>query len=174
MALACLGARLAGVPLIVTRPSMIENLYGRSYRRRQLYSIVDRFTIRYAEILIGVSLLGVHHLIQVSRANPSKVRLIHNGIELRRYQNHGHKLIKDRESLVTLGMVAQLTPVKGWFDFLRVIHLVRQSGVNAEGVIVGDGPLRNALQAEVDTMKLGAAYPVHRISGQSGEVPLGF
>ena len=54
---------------------------------------------------------------------------------------------------VTLLFVANLVPYKNPDVFIEMVALLRQSGVDAQGIILGDGPERERLQA--DCARLG-------------------
>jgi glycosyltransferase involved in cell wall biosynthesis len=52
------------------------------------------------------------------------------------------------------GTVGRLVPEKDHLTFLRVLHRLRQIRSDVHGVIVGDGPLRNQLEAAAAQMGL--------------------
>jgi glycosyltransferase involved in cell wall biosynthesis len=53
-------------------------------------------------------------------------------------------------------MVAQLTPPKGWGDFIECIGRLVAMNADVKGVIVGDGPLRAAIERDVRSRGLEA------------------
>jgi len=51
--------------------------------------------------------------------------------------------------------VARLAPVKGQFELLKAIAELRRRGVPASVVVVGEGPLRSAVESEIRRLELG-------------------
>jgi glycosyltransferase involved in cell wall biosynthesis len=154
-ALACFFAR---VPLVVTRPVMLEDQIAYSRARRSIYSAIDRLiTLPLAHKIIAVSQKGFSHLRDHCCVDAEKLELIWNGIDLKRMsvkvESPGHSLQPDARP-IRLGMIAQLTPPKGWFDFLEVIARLKSRGNSVQGVIVGDGPLRSELMQKAEALGL--------------------
>jgi L-malate glycosyltransferase len=150
--LACFGGRLAGVPVVITRPSMIEDQITYSPLRRRLYSLIGRATVlRLARRIIAVSGAGYQHLRHYCGAEERRLQLIYNGIDPSRFpvRQHNDNRGEPRSPPVVIGMVAQLLPSKGWPDFIEVIGRLRRQGLNVLGLIVGEGELREALEADV-------------------------
>ena len=155
--LACFGGRLVGVPVLVTRPVMVEDQVTYPSWRRRLYSIIDRATtLRLAQRIITVSRAGYQHLRDHCRVRSERLQLIYNGIDLHRFpprsstDNRGEVT----QLPVVIGMVAQLFPPKGWPDFIEVIDRLRQQGLHVRGLIVGEGELREELERDVARREL--------------------
>jgi len=51
-------------------------------------------------------------------------------------------------------MTAQLTHVKGWSEYLRVVDKLSRAHPSLRALVIGDGPLRGALESEVSRMGL--------------------
>ena len=152
-ALATLAGNMSRNPVVVTRPVMLEELITISRLRRRLYAFFDRFTISRASRLVAVSKAGRNHLIGVARADPDKVDLIHNGIDLERFSpDPAGETQTDTgapQTHVEIGMVAQLTRPKGWVDFVNVIAQLREWKCDVKGLVVGGGPLEGAICDEI-------------------------
>ncbi len=149
-AAACLGGALAGMPVVITRPVMIEDITNYSAMRRRIYSRIDKLiTMRRAACIVAVSEAGLRHLTEVTGASRARVRLIRNGADLSRYRvrAHGSSQGGANEKPVVLGMIGHLLPYKGWDDFLRVIARLKGAGLNLRGEIVGEGVERPRLEA---------------------------
>ena len=58
---------------------------------------------------------------------------------------------------VTLLFVANLVPYKNPDVFIEMVALLRQSGVDAQGIILGDGPERERLQAQCTRLGMDRA-----------------
>lgn len=156
--IAALACYWAGVPLVLSRPVMLEDQVSYSALRRKIYSIIDRvITLPLAGKVIAVSERGLKHLKNHCGVNEEKLTLIWNGIDLRRISAksiESDASLQTEDAPVRLGMVAQLFPPKGWFDFLEVIARLKSRGNSVRGVIVGDGPLRSRLQQKVHDLDL--------------------
>lgn len=142
--IAGIACRMSGVPLVVTRPVMIEDMTTYPRWRLRIYQTVDRIGLSLARVVVAISDQGMRRL-QVANPNVSKkLRLVRNGVDL--------SLFKPRPFLhgdsceFVVGMVAQLTPQKSWPDFLSVIRILHSKGIPVRGLIVGDGPMRSDLQ----------------------------
>ena len=59
--------------------------------------------------------------------------------------------IKTDHVLVTVG---KLIPKKNMDIFVKVVHLLRQKGVDVSGVIIGDGPLSGSIEHLIRSLKL--------------------
>lgn len=156
--LAALACFLAGVPLVVTRPVMLEDQIAYSTARRSIYSAIDRFiTLPMAHKIIAVSQKGLSHLREHCGVHASKLELIWNGIDLKRmtvkFEKPGNSPQPNSQP-IRLGMIAQLFPPKGWFDFLEVIARLKSRGNSVQGVIVGDGPLLSELIQRAEALSL--------------------
>jgi glycosyltransferase involved in cell wall biosynthesis len=159
--LACFGGQLCDLPVVVTRPVMIEDQILYSPLRRKIYSFIDRATtLRIARHTIAVSLAGYRHLSNYSGVDTTRLRLIYNGIHLESFppRLHGAADGSGKVSPVVIGMVAQLFPPKGWPDFIEVIDSLRHKGFNVFALIVGEGELRETLEADVARRNLQSYF----------------
>ncbi len=157
--LACLGGSYAGLPVIITRPVMIEDQITYSPALRRLYSLVDRTTtLRLVRRVIAVSQKGYQHLRDYCGIEERRLQRIYNGINLCRFEirQHNENRGESNRPPVVIGMVAQLFPPKGWPDFIEAIARLRDQGDNVFGLIVGEGELRDALEADVANRGLHA------------------
>lgn len=150
-AFAAFAGRACGIPVVVTRPVMIEHLVNVSHARRQLYGRVDRMTLRLARRVIAVSDAGRRHLQAFGHVPSERLDVVYNGVDLRRF---APRPARDHDGRLTIGMVAQLTSAKGWEDFIALVEgLVERAGpVHAK--IIGDGPLRGTLETLVRERRL--------------------
>jgi glycosyltransferase involved in cell wall biosynthesis len=95
---------------------------------------------------------------------PKHLFVIRNGIDLQRF--HASSLPLDGP--VCLVGVGSLLPVKRWDRLMRAAVQLRQQGLTFQARIIGDGPLRRALQQEVQRLGLAA---VVKLPGYSDDVP---
>ena len=110
----------------------------------KIYEVIDCITLSFASALIAVMKQGKKDLIEIYKVPQERVKLIYNGIKLEKYESmassEGTGSI--HEPLVTIGMAAQFTSVKGWPDFLNTIKELKDQGKNIRGMLIGDGPER--------------------------------
>ncbi|MBE0663253.1 MAG: glycosyltransferase family 4 protein [Bacteroidales bacterium] len=92
--------------------------------------------------------------------DPGKATVIHSGIDLNKFKN-----LKDYGSLkkefglsdetVLIGNVAALAPHKDYKTFVRTAEILLKNNPDLRFVIVGDGPERKTIEAEIKTRQLG-------------------
>ncbi len=157
--LATVAARCVGVPHVIrVVHGMPEPFKGRNNVNMFLYTIVDRLVIGwFVTRIIAVSSDIERALVRVYGA--ARVVRIHNGIDLEIVQVRIPRSNKRKEwnfsDRVTLvGTVGRLVPVKGHAVLLEALQILRESDRTVNLVIVGDGPLREHLEAEVRRLGL--------------------
>lgn len=150
-------ARLCGVPVV------IETSHSREpWRKGWLKSkyIVDRLAGTCVNRFIAVSSACAGHLTGNKRVDPSRVRVIHNGCDLQKFDPQ--KLAPEgmRQSLgfgntdPILLVLARLEPQKGHHVLLDAMPGVLKEFPNARLVCVGDGALRDNLEAQARTLRI--------------------
>jgi glycosyltransferase involved in cell wall biosynthesis len=95
---------------------------------------------------------------------PKHLFVIRNGIDLQRFRTTPLPL----DGPVCLVGVGSLLPVKRWDRLVCAAAQLRQQGLTFQVRIIGDGPLRRALQQEIQ--RLGLAGVVE-LPGYSDDVP---
>ena len=153
---AVLAARQTNIPIIITRPVMLCDQVHYSKIKRKFYELIDQYiTLKLANRIVAVSELGRRILFNRYKVLSSKIQVIHNGIDLNKFEiQKNNKRTKVFNSYVNIGMVAHLSPFKGWYDFINVINLINNSTPNRiKAFIIGDGIMRKELESEV--LKLG-------------------
>lgn len=115
-----------------------------------IYTKLEDRLVRYANLLIANSEAG-KDFVRTKGVDPSKIRVIHNGInfsalkpkfsipEIRREFG-----LKDDDFVV--GTIATLTPKKDHQTLLRSAENVMKQHPSTKFLIVGDGPLKKQLQ----------------------------
>jgi glycosyltransferase involved in cell wall biosynthesis len=87
----------------------------------------------------------------------SKISAINNGVDLPRYQGGNpppRDLLSLRNGKPLIGMVATLKPIKDIHTFLKALYFLDQWNSNWLAMLVGDGPLRHALEKEARVLGL--------------------
>ncbi len=105
--------------------------------------------------------------------DPSRLSLVHNAIVTRKYKNEGHRGYLSSKTGTGLkgpiiGSVGRLSREKGHADFIEAISLVVRQGYEADFVLVGDGPEKEALRAQI--RRLGLEGRVH-LPGYLDDMP---
>jgi glycosyltransferase involved in cell wall biosynthesis len=128
-----------------------EPFLGLQALKMNIYQIIDNSVNRFLiDRILAVSLDLRSQLIK--HFGVKKVAYIHNAIDLERIQVNGRaaELRKElklggREFLI--GTMGRLVPVKGLEFFLKAARIIRRQRPSVKFIIVGDGPLKEALQA---------------------------
>lgn len=152
-----LAAKQAGVPMVVTRPVMICDQIHYSKLKRKVYEIIDQnITMKLLDKVVAVSHLGASILQNRYKVNPQKIKVIHNGVDLNKfYPKEYTDIANGDQDMVTIGMMAHLSPFKGWYDFIKTINIIQQkSSKKIKALIIGDGDMRKELEEEVLRLKL--------------------
>lgn len=142
-------SRLAKIPLIVTRPLMLED-WIRPNLNKKIYAFFDKFTLNHASSVIAVSKAGVKYLTENSKLSKQKITLIYNGVDINVFAPSPKA--GDNDDSLCIGTCAQLTSYKGWPDFLRVIYLIKNKFPKLKCIIVGDGPLKGEVLNRAHSM----------------------
>ncbi|OGL43954.1 MAG: hypothetical protein A2W05_08255 [Candidatus Schekmanbacteria bacterium RBG_16_38_10] len=167
-------ARLAGVPITIhTFHGFGFNDYQR-FLKRNLFLFLERFTGKITSHFICVSKSNIEKGERLGIFSGKKVSLIRSGIEIDKFRNSkniiplspplskgdsGGLLVKKLEELKIknnipiVGMIACFKPQKAPLDFIKIAAKVKKE-VEAKFVIVGDGELREKIEAEIEESNL--------------------
>ena len=165
-------ARLFGgrVPVLFTEHGRFHPDYPR--RKRMIF---NRFFLRQKDRCIGVGNAVRHALIQNEGIPESRVGVIYNGIDMSPYQN-GQRGADRAQVRADLGLnenefvvaqVARLDYLKDHLTAVRVIERVARECDRVRLLLVGDGPEREAIEAEIQ--KRGVSSQV-RLLGLRSDV----
>lgn len=129
-----------GVPHLHT-----EDGFGPEEREVQIPRrvLVRRLVLRRSLIVLPSTTLA-RLAIEEWQLPPEHLRLIRNGIDLRRFNPAGPAA--PREEAPVIGTVAALRPEKNVARLLRAVALLRAEGTPARLLVLGDGPERPALE----------------------------
>lgn len=156
-------------------PVRIRTLHAQEVWRpnsRRLAPFIDPFLNRLATHITAVSRDAQVSASKELGLDPGRVRVIPNGVDLRRFD-----LVVDREALrqelglgpgPVIGLVGRHTASKDIPTFLRAAQRLASHPSRPTFVLVGDGEQRGELEALVDT--LGIREQV-RFLGQRKDVP---
>jgi glycosyltransferase involved in cell wall biosynthesis len=146
-------AKLAGVPVIV------HTVHGWAHHERQrpfvraIYIGVEKLTLPITDKLIAVTARDIDKGLADGIGRAEDYVVIRSGIELERF---GHPQVPRAETraawgipadVPVIGTVTRLSPQKAPLDFVRAAARVAISHPHCWFVMVGDGPLRQAVEA---------------------------
>ena len=152
-------ARIAGVPAIV------HTIHGYGFHAEQTrlaywaFRSLETVTGRITTRIVAVSRANVETGLRYGLFPEKKTKLVRSGIPLRAFGEHvgGASLraeLRLPPGAPVAGMVACLKAQKAPADFVAVARRVADRVSTAHFVLVGDGELRNAVEAEVDRQRL--------------------
>ena len=142
-----------------TRWVATNHVWHPTSRTLRLYESVDAFVLRFAKRVVAVSRPIREDLISVS-VPPANIRVISNGVDVDCFRQSGSTQalradlgLGDRDVVVTI--VGRLSPEKGHRTFLEAARrLCSNNRDNVKFLIVGDGPMKDELRAEVTRLNL--------------------
>ncbi len=148
-----IAARLAGAPVVVSTIAMLVEGYNVSPFKRALYRAGMRLSERLCDGFIAVSAAVRKALVEGHRIPEEKVVTIYNsGVELDSFRPDGQDGRELRRELglnpeaPIVGTIGRLVYQKAHDVFLRAAPLVIKAVPDAQFLIVGEGPLRPALE----------------------------
>ena len=159
--------KLCGVPVVVETPHVRE-----AWRRgwKACYAI-DRVVGRFVDHYIAVSSANAEYLIREKRIPASKVTVIHNGCNVCRF-HPAHSVPVSLKTSLGIGhhdpvlvVVARLEVQKGHEVLFEALKIVRRDYPRLHLVCVGEGSIREELEAQV--LALGLKDWVHFVGFQS-------
>lgn len=156
-----LAARMAGVPVVVHtfHGHVLRGYFSRPLE--ELFRAVERGMAHLSDRIVTLSPSLRSDLIGMRIAPPAKITVIPLGMDLSTFASQGRSDVPLRRALrienadPIIGTVGRLVAIKNQAMFLRAAHSVVNSGVRANFVMVGDGELRETLEAQARSLDLG-------------------
>jgi len=121
------------------------------------------FTAKLTDRVIAVSDEVREYQIRYTGISPEKIIVIENGVDVKRFANQENAGLAIRDELQihsgmpVVGIIGRLQPQKDHSNFLTAAVQIRKKLPEARFLIVGDGPLREELMAQAQTLGLGSA-----------------
>ncbi len=171
-------ARLAGS---ARPPVVVHTFHGHMLKgefdpaRTRLFRAVERRLAREADVLVAVSTEVRDELVEVGVAPAAKFAVVRLGIELSERMAGAADGPSLRSSLgisadrFCIGWVARMSSVKQPGDVLRGLRRLRDLGVDAALIMIGDGPERAGLEEQAQS--LGLVEGVHFVGFQKDVGP---
>jgi len=165
---ATVAARLAGVPVIVSQVHNVDTWDTRRQRN------MDRFLMRWRSAVVAVSETVKRDIVNQLGVDPAKIRVIYNGVNTDAFSVSLENRVQERKReglplFATVAIhVARLVEQKNHRGLLQAFSRVAAIAPDLVLLIVGDGPMRGALEEETRTLGLG-----HRVvfAGRRHDVP---
>ncbi len=127
------------------------------------YKTVERYLAKFTTKIVAISELQRTELSEIHRIAPaSKFVVIPLGFDLKRFsedlprkRNQFRNNLGLNEDHLAVGIIGRLVPIKNHKMFIRGIQILRDAGFkNVKGIIVGDGELRQQLEAFTESLGL--------------------
>jgi len=167
-------AWLAGAPIIV------HTIHGWGHHDRQhplvrrSYILLEQVTQRITDRLVVVSPRNIEKGLADGIATPAKYVTVRSGVELDRFRRPARPREAVRAELSipadapVVGTVTRLSPQKAPSDFVAAAAQVAARRPDAHFVVVGDGPLRAEVEAQVAAAGLADCF---HLTGLRRDVP---
>jgi len=171
--------RLAAILLTVFSPGMglmekkpfilIHTFHGHIFHsyfgpmKTRLFLWLERFLARFTDKIIAISEKQMYELSEQFRvASKEKFRIVPIGFDLSPFLNLGpfkgmlRKELGLSEECILIGIVGRLVPIKNHRMFLESAAMLKRlaSNLNIKFIIVGDGELRQGLEALRNKLRL--------------------
>jgi len=136
----------------------IHYLHDRKRGKRLVRRAIDRFLLRWTDEVICVAQSDKALALREGLALPDHVSVIHNGIDTTRFdtRRRSEEGPARRRGELMVGTVGRLHEQKGHVFLLEAAALIRQTHPQVRFRIIGDGPLRSALEARARELGLEA------------------
>jgi glycosyltransferase involved in cell wall biosynthesis len=158
-----MAARLAGVPVVLhTFHGHVFHSYF-SPAKTQLFLLIERLGARLSTRIITISPGLREEIAQFGVAGREQIEVIPLGFELEAFASqqrgagHFKRSLGLPPNVKLVGAVGRLVPIKNIPLLLEAAALARQDDPNICVVLVGDGALREELEAEAEALGLGQA-----------------
>ena len=160
-----IGARLAGARLVHVEHEFYTLASAKAQR-------LLRIAGSFAERIIGVTDEVVRFLLDEVHLPPSKVRLIRNGVDTFRFgppAGHEREALRIPLGRPIVGTVGRLHADKDQRSLVAAFRIIVSAVPDAVLVIIGEGPMRLALEHEVKRYGLERSV---RLFGERLDVPM--
>ena len=164
-----IAARMAKVPGIV---HTAHNIY---VKRRTKYHLINRILSSFTDRIIAVSEAVKESLVRYDRIKRKKIQVIYNGIDLSKFDGPSTQYEVRAELGIqpdeyVIGVIARLEEQKGHRYLLEALSNIPEHLASLKILIVGDGQLRSALEAE--TKKKGLSSNVFFLGTRKPIAPI--
>jgi glycosyltransferase involved in cell wall biosynthesis len=167
--------------ILVGTPVILHTFHGNVFdgyfspAKARLFLFIERFLARFTDRIISVSKSQSDELINKHKiARPDKFEIVRLGIDLdafREVEGSNQCRSKDRENRpLVIGWVGRLTEIKDPFFFVEFAAVMKSFGTPAKFVMVGDGHLRQAIEAKISEYSLQRDFTLSGWQREMAEV----
>ncbi len=144
--------RIAGifnrVPIIISSERCVD-LYKKWYHR-----LIDNLLIHFTKIIIANSYAVKDFYQNRERIPETRIKVIHNGIDIKTNENNGILTSKIKElglenAKHIISCAGRFTEQKGFIYLIKAIPLILKEFPLTYFVFIGDGPLKDVFKKEV-------------------------
>ena len=126
--------------------------------------------------VIAVSRAIRERIVNVAGIPQNRIKVIHNGLDLTRMPRPAF-LENDQQTAwrtPVIGTLGHLSEKKGQRVFLQAVKILLERGLDAEFVILGDGPDRSALRSMADELHITrrVTFTPQTVSGQLNQLDI--
>lgn len=160
-------ARCAYFSRLMGGPSYSVTLHAFDIFRDDVDLAVLRRIVESSAFCVTVSRFNAGYLEQKLGAAAARVRVLYNGIPLTRFPYSN--AVREPGTILSVG---RLIEKKGFLDLIRACRALRDRNVLSNCSIVGEGPQRDELSAEIKRLGLGAhvrlvgAWPQEKVADE--------
>ncbi|XXX76788.1 glycosyltransferase [Sorangium sp. So ce134] len=163
-------ARAAGLPG-GGGPRVIHTKHGRNYPKQKRKVLVNRLAAALTDRVVAVSDDARAVALEVERVDPAKVVTILNGVDTDVFRPGDAGAARARLGVPAsgyhVGCVARLSAEKDHATLLAAFARLREVRPDAHLTLIGDGPLRPALEQQAARLGVGGAVA---FTGTRGDV----
>jgi glycosyltransferase involved in cell wall biosynthesis len=157
------GARLARTPRVIASVRNLS-LWKRTWYRQWWFRAADVLSARAADVVTVNAEALVEDHAGWACYPADRIHVVHNGLDpalfrLDRREARSSLLAVAGlpDEAIVIGTVGRMAPEKDHATFLKVIQAVRQVRADVHAVVVGDGQLRQHLEAEAAALGIADA-----------------
>jgi glycosyltransferase involved in cell wall biosynthesis len=163
--LAALMRPLTRTPIIIAGRRNVDPQTAFGPFERPVTALSGRLT----DVVVANSEAAARRAIEVDRVDPAKIRIIRNGVVLPPQPAPGERERLRRawdatDDEIVIGCVANYSPVKRHEQLIAAFGALVADGQRARLVLVGEGPMRPAMEEQIRALGLAA---VVRLTGST-------
>jgi glycosyltransferase involved in cell wall biosynthesis len=159
-------AGIIGVPLkrrlsaktVFTPHALRSHAYGDGSPRKRIALFIEKRICDAADLVVACSTAEAEEVVRLGLAQPEKVRVVENGIDLEPLSSPS-KLLRAEFGIpadaFVVGTAGRISPQKDPATFVRAAELVCREVPDAHFVMVGSGPLEESAREQISAAGLG-------------------
>ncbi len=161
--LAALMRPITRTPVIVTGQRNVDPQHFFGPLERRVASLVGRLT----DVVVANSEAAAEHAVKVGGVDLAKIRIIRNGVVVGAPASASERIASRRglgvsdPDTVVVGCVANFLPVKRHDLLLDAFAPLAAEGLPVSLVLIGDGPLRPAIELRIRELGLSGVVRLH-------------